>query len=75
MELQLKQTSLNAYEAAGEITLTLEETAETIVPDYCPDIARIMESKGSVSAQQRTTGRESRGRRYGAGVRAVCAGR
>ena len=38
MELELKKTCLDAYEAGGEVTLTQEETAETIVPDYCPDL-------------------------------------
>ena len=33
MELEVKKTCLDAYEAGGEVTLTQEETAETIVPD------------------------------------------
>ena len=35
MELELKKTCLDAYETSAELTLTQEETAETIVPDYC----------------------------------------
>ena len=42
MELELKTSSLDTYEAVNSITLTQEESAETIVPDYCPDIARIV---------------------------------
>ena len=42
MELELKTSSLDTYAAANRITLTQEETAETIVPDYCPDIDRIV---------------------------------
>ena len=34
MELELKCAQLGAYETGGELTLTQEETAETIVPDY-----------------------------------------
>ena len=53
MELELKKTSLDVYETGGELTLTQEETAETIVPDYCPDIARIIETEGKVFLHSR----------------------
>ncbi len=48
MELELKKDSFEAYETGGEVTLTQEETTETIVPDYCPDIARIIETDGKI---------------------------
>ena len=53
MELELKKACFDAYEAGGELTLTQEETAETIVPDYCPDIARIIETSGKVFLHSR----------------------
>lgn len=53
MELELKKACFDAFEAAGELTLTQEETAETIVPDYCPDIARIIETTGKVFLHSR----------------------
>ncbi len=53
MELELQKTSLDTYETGGELTLTQEETAETIVPDYCPDIARIIETDGKVYLHSR----------------------
>ena len=53
MELELKRASLDAYETGGELTLTQEETAETIVPDYCPDIARIIETDGKIYLHSR----------------------
>ena len=53
MELDLKKVSLDAYDTGGELTLTQEETAETIVPDYCPDIARIIETDGKVYLHSR----------------------
>jgi len=48
MELDLKKECLDVYETGGTWTLTQEETAETIVPDYCPDIARIIATEGNV---------------------------
>ena len=60
MELELKTSCLNICEIGGEVTLTQEETAETIVPDYCPDIARIIETDGKVCIHNREV-RDGRG--------------
>ena len=46
MELDLKKACLDTYETGGEFTCTQDETVETIVPDYCPDIARVIETDG-----------------------------
>ena len=48
MELELKKECLDTYELGEPQTLTQDETAETIVPDYCPDIARIISAEGMV---------------------------
>ena len=48
MELELKKECLDTYEAGEPQTLTQEETTETIVPDYCPDIARKSSADGLV---------------------------
>ena len=53
MELELQKTTLDNYEKSGELTLTQEETAEVIVPDYCPDIARIIAAEGKVYLHSR----------------------
>ena len=53
MELELKKKCFDAYETGGELTVTQEETAETIVPDYCPDIARIIETEGKIYIHNR----------------------
>ena len=48
MELELKTTHLDGFDIGAEQILTQEETADTIVPDYCPDIARIIDTEGKV---------------------------
>ncbi len=53
MELDLKKARFDAYDVGGELVLTQEETAETIVPDYCPDIARIIDTEGKVYLHSR----------------------
>ena len=53
MELELQRAGLDAFEVGGELALTQEETTETIVPDYCPDIARIIETEGKVFLHSR----------------------
>lgn len=53
MELECKRCRFDACEAGGEVTLTQEETMETIVPDYCPDIARIISAEGRAFLRSR----------------------
>lgn len=53
MELELKKASIETYETGGEAAITQEETAETIVPDYCPDVARVIESDGAIFLHSR----------------------
>ena len=47
MELELQRADIETYETVGDITLTQDESAETIVPDYCPDMARIIATEGT----------------------------
>ncbi|MBU5627261.1 DUF3794 domain-containing protein [Oscillibacter sp. MSJ-2] len=51
--MELKKACLNCWEAGADLTLTQEETLETIVPDYCPDIARIIDTAGKVFLHSR----------------------
>lgn len=53
MELELKKVCRDAFDIGAEQILTQEETAETIVPDYCPDIARIIDTEGKVFLHSR----------------------
>ena len=47
MELELQRADIEAYETVGDVTLTQDESAETIVPDYCPDMARVIATEGT----------------------------
>lgn len=53
MELELKKNCLNYFRLESELSWTQEETTETIVPDYCPDIARIISANGTVYLHSR----------------------
>ena len=46
MELELKKERFACYRALPPLTDTHEETSETIVPDYLPDIARVVDVSG-----------------------------
>ena len=48
MEFELKKETLRYYEFSTVSTAVHEESTETIVPDYCPDIARMIDANGKV---------------------------
>lgn len=48
MDLDLKRDIITHYETIAEVAVTQEETQETIVPDACPDILRIIDVYGQV---------------------------
>ena len=56
MELEFDRETMNFYEMAAEVTLCQEETLESIVPDACPDILRIVD----VCGQAVLTGKQAR---------------
>ena len=53
MELELQQEHFACYQALPQLCDTHEETMETIVPDYCPDIARIVDASGCLFLRSR----------------------
>lgn len=54
MELELQRTCLNGFQMVLNRTVIQEETLEGIVPDFCPDIMRIVDASGQIYV----TGRE-----------------
>lgn len=48
MELRLKKEDFEYYEAVSETPFSFETTQEAIVPDYCADVARIVDTTGCV---------------------------
>ena len=61
MELELQKNELICYETIGGGCIQGEETLETAIPEYCPDMARLVDAVGQlyikekVAAQNRMT--------------------
>lgn len=53
MELELCKETYSCYDALPPFIETREQSTETIVPDYCPDIARIVEGSGCLFLRSR----------------------
>lgn len=55
MELELLKEHFPCYDALPELTQSCEVSAETIVPDYCPDILRIVDASGCLLLRESDT--------------------
>ena len=56
MDMELKRVTLEGYRCAGYTAFTQEETLESIVPDACPDIARIVAASGKIFLKDKELG-------------------
>ena len=56
MDMELQRVTLEGYRGAAQVTFTQEETLESIVPDACPDIARIVSAAGKVLLKDKELG-------------------
>ncbi len=56
MELEFERDNITGFERIAEVTICQEETLESIVPDACPDILRIVD----VCGQAALTGKQAR---------------
>lgn len=53
MELELIKERFACYRSAPPLSLTMEETAETIVPDRDPDVGRVIDTSACLLLQSR----------------------
>ena len=53
MEVGLQFEDIFCYEASPRITSTHEESLETAIPEYCPDVARIVDTVGRIIIRER----------------------
>ena len=53
MELELKFAELAYCEPVGDLVTTQEESMETAIPEYCPDIARIVDTVGQLRLREK----------------------
>ena len=56
MDMELQRVTLEGYRGAAQVMFTQEETLESIVPDACPDIARIVSASGKVFLKEKELG-------------------
>ena len=54
MDLELKFKEITGYEPTGDLVVTHEETMETAIPEYCPDLARIVDSVGQIRLREKS---------------------
>lgn len=56
MELELQHQMLEGYRPVFSELLGQEETLESIVPDFCPDMARIVSASGTAFLKEKEVG-------------------
>ena len=56
MELGLQFEDIFCYETTAGITTAHEESLETAIPEYCPDIARIVDTAGRLTIREKLLG-------------------
>ena len=53
MELELKMQELECCEKAQRVLISHEESMETAIPEYCPDMARIVDAVGQLKIREK----------------------
>ena len=58
MELGLQFEDILCWEETTAVTATREESMETVIPEYCPAVARIVETTGKLCIREKLVGEE-----------------
>ena len=58
MELGLRFEDILCWEENAAVTNTREESMETVIPEYCPAVARIVETTGKLCIREKIVGEE-----------------
>ena len=58
MELGLQFEDILCWEETAAVTATREESMETVIPEYCPAVARIVETTGKLCIREKLIGEE-----------------
>ncbi len=53
MELGLKMEEISCCATVGNVVVSHEESLETSIPEYCPDIARIVDTAGQLRIREK----------------------
>ncbi len=72
MECGLQWKDITCWEDASRLTLTHEETLETAIADYCPDMGRVVETAGQLCLRS-IVPQGGRGGAAGAPYRSRCS--
>lgn len=52
-ELELKFREITACQAVDDLVVTHEESMETAIPEYCPDLARVVDTVGQIRLREK----------------------
>ena len=53
MELDLKMQQIDCCETVQRVVVSHEETMETAIPEYCPDMARVVDAVGQLKLREK----------------------
>ena len=58
MELGLQFEDILCWEESASVTCTREEAMETVIPEYCPAVARVIETTGKLCIREKLVGED-----------------